>query len=78
MRLFGQTSLFVYWVHVELCYGLLFRRFHNALSMRAATVGLLSMTAGMGVLAWLRLRYWHGLPRRRKLGVNLPAAPSPL
>jgi len=30
------------------------------------------------VLAKLRLRYWHGLPRRRKLRANLPAAPSPL
>ncbi len=78
MRLFGQTSLFVYWIHVELVYGLLFARLHHALSMRAATVGLLAMTAGMGVLAHLRLRYWHGWPGRRKLRANLPAAPSPL
>ncbi len=25
MRVFGQTSLLVYWVHVELVYGLLFK-----------------------------------------------------
>ncbi len=78
MRLFGQTSLFVYWIHVELVYGLLFGRLHHALSMRGATVGLLAMTAAMGVLAQLRLRYWHGWPGRRKLRANLPAAPSPL
>jgi uncharacterized membrane protein len=78
MRLFGQTSLFVYWVHVELVYGLLFKRLHGALSMRAATVGLVLMTAGMAALATLRLRYWHGWPSRRKLRANLPPAPSPL
>jgi uncharacterized membrane protein len=78
MRLFGQTSLFVYWVHVELVYGLLFKNLHHALSMRAATVGLVLMTAAMAVLAELRLRYWHGWPGRRKLRPNLPPAPSPL
>ena len=80
MRLFGQTSLFVYWVHVELCYGLLFKRLHHTLSMRGAMVALVLMIAGMAVLAKLRLRYWHGLPKRKRpdLTANLPAAPSPL
>ena len=80
MRLFGQTSLLVYWVHVELCYGLLFRRLHHALSMRGATVALVLMTAAMAVVAKLRLRYWHGWRGRRPptLRANLPAAPSPL
>ena len=80
MRLFGQTSLLVYWVHVELCYGLLFGRLHHALSMRAATVALVLMTAAMAGVAKLRLRYWHGWRGRRPptLRANLPAAPSPL
>jgi uncharacterized membrane protein len=78
MRLFGKTSLFVYWVHVELVYGLLFKRLHGGLSMRGATVGLVLMTGAMAVLAELRLRYWKGWPGRRKLRANLPAAPSPL
>ena len=33
MRVFGQTSLLVYWVHVELVYGLLFKGLANRLSM---------------------------------------------
>ena len=33
MRVLGQTSLLVYWVHVELVYGLLFKRLHGRLSM---------------------------------------------
>jgi len=82
MRLFGQTSLLVYWVHVELVYGLLFRRLHGALSIAWATVGLVLMTAAMAGLAKLRLRYWHGWPRRKivvpKPAGNLPAPLGPL
>ena len=77
MRLFGQTSLLVYWVHVELVYGLLLGRLHHRLSMRGATVGLVLMTAAMAVLAQLRLKYWHGW---RKISVPKPAGnlPAPL
>jgi uncharacterized membrane protein len=60
MRIFGQTSLLVYWVHVELVYGLLFKRFANRLSMGQATVGFLLMTAAMLGLALLRIKYWRG------------------
>jgi uncharacterized membrane protein len=77
MRLFGQTSLLVYWVHVELVYGLLLGRLHHRLSMWGATVGLILMTAAMGVLGKLRLKYWHGW---RKISVPKPAGnlPAPL
>jgi len=80
MRLFGQTSLLVYWVHVELVYGLLLGRLHNRLSMVGATIGLVLMTAAMAVLGKLRLKYWHGW---RKISVpkrtgNLPAPLGPL
>jgi uncharacterized membrane protein len=83
MRLFGQTSLFVYWIHVELVYGLLLGRLHNRLSMFGATIGLVLMTAAMAGLAKLRLKYWHGWPSRRKIVVpqstgNLPAPLRPL
>jgi hypothetical protein len=77
MRLFGQTSLLVYWVHVELVYGLLLGRLHHRLSMWGATVGLVLMTAAMAVVAKLRLKYWHGW---RKISVPKPAGnlPAPL
>ncbi len=83
MRLFGQTSLFVYWVHVELVYGLLLGRLHNRLSFFGATIGLVLMTAAMAVLAKLRLKCWHGWPKRKKIVVpkaagNLPASLGPL
>jgi hypothetical protein len=60
MRIFGQTSLLVYWVHVELVYGLLFKRFAGRLSMGWATVGFVAMTAAMLGLSLLRLKYWRG------------------
>ena len=65
MRQFGQTSLLVYWVHVELCYGLLLRRLHGKLGMAGATVGLVLMTAAMLGLSILRTKYWHGWPGRK-------------
>ena len=65
MRQFGHTSLLVYWVHVELCYGLLLGRLHGKLSMFWATVALVIMTAAMLGLSHLRTKYWHGWPRRK-------------
>lgn len=72
MRQLGQTSLLVYWVHVELVYGLLFARLHHRLSMTQATIGLVLMTAAMLGLSVLRTKYWPGLPRRK--GGNLNSA----
>jgi hypothetical protein len=60
MRVFGQTSLLVYWVHVELVYGLAFKRLANRLSMAQATVAFVLMTAAMLGLSVLRLKYWRG------------------
>ena len=31
---FGRTSLLVYWIHVDLCYGIVSGRLHHALDMR--------------------------------------------
>jgi uncharacterized membrane protein len=86
MRVFGQTSLLVYWVHVELVYGLLFKRFAERLSMAQATVAFVLMTAAMLGLAVLRIKYWRGWRPfiqaikqaiKRKFG-NLPSSSRPL
>jgi uncharacterized membrane protein len=60
MRVFGQTSFLVYWVHVELVYGLLFKRFANRLSMGQATIAFVLMSAAMLGLGLLQLKYWRG------------------
>jgi uncharacterized membrane protein len=68
MRQLGRTSLLVYWVHVDLCYGLVSRRLHHALSMTQATVGFVLMTAAMLLVSLAKTRYWdpwrRGRPRR--------------
>jgi hypothetical protein len=82
MRVLGQTSLLVYWVHVELSYGLLFKRLHGQLTLLQATIGFLLMTAAMLGLSALRIKYWRG-PRhaidaiKRRFG-NLPSSSGPL
>jgi uncharacterized membrane protein len=50
---FGRTSLFVYWVHVELAYGLFTYPLHAALSLRAALVAYATFTMMMLGLAVL-------------------------
>jgi uncharacterized membrane protein len=59
--LFGRTSLFVYWVHVELAYGNISHPLHHALSLRWALVGYAALTAAMlgAARVWIRHR-----PRR--------------
>jgi uncharacterized membrane protein len=65
MKQFGVTSFLVYWIHVDLCYGLLFARFHHKLSMGQATVGFVAMTLAMLGISLLRTRYWKGIPWQR-------------
>ena len=82
MRVLGQTSLLVYWVHVELCYGLLFKRLHGHLTLGQATVGFLLMTVAMLGLSVLRIKYWRGGRHavdaiKRRFG-NLPSSSGPL
>ena len=45
LQLFGRSSLFIYWIHVELVYGLISLPLHGAFSLRGAWIGL--------VLFWL-------------------------
>ena len=58
MELFGRTSLFVYWVHVELVYGVFSRPLHKRLSLEGAVVGFALFTCVMLALAMLKTRYW--------------------
>lgn len=58
MELLGRTSLFVYWVHVELVYGLPSRRLHKALSFEGALVAFAIFTVVMLGLTMLKTRYW--------------------
>jgi uncharacterized membrane protein len=67
LRQFGQTSLLIYWIHVDLCYGLVSRRFHHQLSLAQATVGFVLMTAAMFLVSVTKTKYWDPWRRRAKL-----------
>ena len=43
----GRTSLFIYWIHVELIYGLISLPLHRSLSLRQACLAYLLFSAGM-------------------------------
>jgi uncharacterized membrane protein len=77
MRQFGQTSLLVYWIHVDLCYGMVSGRLHGRLNMTWATVGFVAMTALMLAVSILKTKYEPVWRRRRaKLTTGTPAAQS--
>jgi uncharacterized membrane protein len=66
LRQLGRTSLLVYWVHVDLCYGLVSRRLHHALDMRQATVGFVLMTGSMFLVSLAKTKYWDAWRRSRR------------
>jgi uncharacterized membrane protein len=76
MRQLGRTSLFVYWIHVDLCYGLVSRRFHGALDMTQATAGFVLMTGAMLLVSLAKTRYWDTWRRQRRQRPR-PAAAHP-
>jgi uncharacterized membrane protein len=47
MLQFGHTSLFVYWIHVEMVYGILSWPLHRALPLWGALIAFLAFTGGM-------------------------------
>ncbi len=53
----GQTSLLVYWVHIEFVYGRLSIVPKHAASIRTAALGLLAIFLGMLALSILRTRW---------------------
>jgi uncharacterized membrane protein len=56
VRQLGQTSLFIYWIHVELCYGFISHPLHKRLSLPGATVAFATLTAAMYGLSVLKTR----------------------
>ncbi|HEX4406441.1 MAG TPA: heparan-alpha-glucosaminide N-acetyltransferase domain-containing protein [Polyangia bacterium] len=79
MRQFGRTSLFVYWIHVDLCYGVVSRRLHHTLDMWQATLGFVLMTAAMLLVSLGKTKYWDPWWRKhrpRRAAPGLPATPK--
>jgi uncharacterized membrane protein len=76
MRQFGRTSLLVYWIHVDLCYGLISRRLHHNLDMLHATIGFVLMTVAMLLVSLGKTKYWDPWRRPRRAARGMPSTPT--
>ncbi len=74
MRQLGRTSLLVYWIHVDLCYGLVSGRLHGRLSMAWATVGFVAMTGLMLAVSIYKTKH-IGVWKRRLAAIR-PTRPT--
>jgi uncharacterized membrane protein len=68
----GQTSLLVYWVHIEFVYGRLSILPKHAVDIRTASFGLLTICLAMLLLSVLRTRW-----KRRSVAVTSRPQPVP-
>src|SRR5260221_3242829 len=63
LQLLGRSSLFIYWIHVELVYGLISLPLHGAFSLRRAWIGLLVFWLLMLLAAVGKdraMKWWRG------------------
>ncbi|PYR93292.1 MAG: hypothetical protein DMF84_09885 [Acidobacteria bacterium] len=63
LRLLGQTSLFIYWIHVEMVYGLISTPLHRSMTLAQAWGALALFCLFMLLLATLKVRvanWWRG------------------
>lgn len=68
LRQLGRTSLFIYWIHVEMLYGLISLPLHAALSLPQAALALVLFTAfmlGCSVAKDRAVAWWHARRRGR-------------
>ncbi len=64
----GRSSLFVYWIHVELVYGMISHPLHGAFSLWGAWIGLLLFWPLMlAAVVWKDrvTKWWRGDPVNR-------------
>ena len=82
VRQLGQTSLLIYWMHVEICYGFATRPLQKRLSFGGATLAFLVLLAAMLALSMVKTRYAPVLKqwlRTRRDRMSRPSSrPSPL
>jgi fucose 4-O-acetylase-like acetyltransferase len=69
LRQLGRTSLFIYWIHVEMVYGLISLRLHKALTLPQAWFALAAFTVFLLICSILKERaveWWQTQRRRRE------------
>jgi uncharacterized membrane protein len=63
LQVLGRSSLFIYWIHVELVYGLISLRLHGAFTLRGAWIGLVLFWGLMLAVAVGKdrgMKWWRG------------------
>jgi uncharacterized membrane protein len=75
MQQLGRTSLFIYWIHVEMVYGLISLPLHQGLSLPAAWVALGAFSIFMLICSLGKDRF-VGWWRTRRAGAPAPAFQS--
>jgi uncharacterized membrane protein len=68
LQMLGRSSLFVYWIHVELVYGLISLPLHGAFTLQGAWIGLFILGAVMVAAVVGKdaaIRWWRGDPVNR-------------
>ena len=78
MRQFGQTSLLIYWIHIDLCYGLIAHKLHlyGRLNMRQAGLGLAVMVALMLAVSVAKTRWDMKRKAARQAATRAGTAPA--
>jgi uncharacterized membrane protein len=73
LQQFGRASLFVYWIHVELVYGVLSAPIHRRLAFPVAVAAFVAFTAAMFGLVRFRdsIQRWRGRPTESGGAVRL-------
>ncbi len=77
MAVFGQSSLFVYWVHVELVYGVFSEPLHRKLSLPDAALAFAVFSLSMFALVMVKNRVmglWKNWRRARREARELAAS----
>jgi uncharacterized membrane protein len=64
LRQFGQTSLFIYWIHVEMVYGLISRPLHRELPLAWSIVAFVAFSGLMLAASLLKTRLADEWKRR--------------
>ena len=67
LQLLGRNSLFIYWIHVEMVYGIVSVPLHGAFTLTQSWLALFAFYAFMVLLAAAKertVRWWKGRPAR--------------
>jgi uncharacterized membrane protein len=77
LKQFGRTSLFVYWIHVEMVYGILSYPLHRNLSLPAAVVAFALFALAMFGLSMLKTRLVNRVSPGAKPGLTPAVTTAP-